>query len=54
MRNKEATPCIIRANGIQHESVFVAAIRPNVAGKKLRKETLDQTEATKQVKLAEE
>lgn len=28
MRSKEATPYIIRAECIQHESVFVAAIRP--------------------------
>lgn len=28
MRSKDATPFIIRSRSIQHESVFVAAIRP--------------------------
>lgn len=29
MRSKDATPYIIRSECIQHETVFVAAIRPN-------------------------
>src|SRR6056297_2347014 len=29
MRSKDATPFIVRKNCIQHDSVFLAAIRPN-------------------------
>ncbi len=34
MRSKESTPYIIKAHSIQHETVFVAAIRPNPEGAK--------------------
>ncbi len=36
MRSKEATPYICRRDCIQHETVFVAAIRPRLLGEKPR------------------
>ena len=32
MRSKEATPYVVKAQSIQHRSVFVAAIRPGSTG----------------------
>jgi hypothetical protein len=37
MRSKEATPYICRRDCIQHETVFVAAIRPRPLDEKLRR-----------------